>query len=265
MKKTLLWMAGLGLLLSPLTLAAQAEPVRVDRDVECRWNGDRETYCETREFSLPARSRLEVDAAPNGGIDVRGWDRDEIRLIARVRAWSRDGDPESLARSIEVRTDDVIEARGERSRSRDGWSVSFDLMVPRGTGLRLESSNGGIELDGLTGEVYARTTNGGISLVGGEGRVRGETTNGGLDIELTGDRWKGDGVDLRTTNGGVRIEVPADYSAELETGTVNGGMEIDFPVTVQGRINRTLRTELGDGGALVRAKTTNGGVVIRRR
>lgn len=266
MKTTLLWLAGgFGLLLSPLTLVAQAEPVRVDRDVECRWNGDRETYCETREFSLPARGRLEVDAAPNGGIDVRGWDRDEVRLVARIRAWTRDGDAESLGRSIEIRTDGVVEARGERTRNRAGWSVSFDLMVPRATELRLESSNGGIELDGLTGDVYARTTNGGISLVGGEGRIRGETTNGGLHLELTGDRWRGDGVDLRTTNGGVRIEVPAGYSAELETGTVNGGMQLDFPVMVEGRINRTLRTELGDGGPLIRAKTTNGGVIIRRR
>ena len=261
--KKLLYLATVALVF-PVGLAGQAEPVRVDRDVECDWNGDRETYCEHREFVLPARGELAVDAGPNGGIDVAGWDRDEVRLVARVRAWSRDGDPESLAREIAIRTESTIEARGQRTRDREGWSVSFELMVPRATELRLHANNGGISLDGLTGSVAARTTNGGLSLTGGEGRVRGGTTNGGIHVELTGETWRGGGVDLETTNGGIRIEVPEDYSAELETGTVNGGLQFDFPVTVQGRINRTLRTELGNGGALIRVRTTNGGVVIRR-
>ena len=264
MKKTLFWLTGLSLVLAPAHLTAQAEPVRVDA-VDCAWNGDRDRYCEEREFVLPARARLNVDGGANGGLDVRGWDRDEIRVVARISAWSRDGDPEALARAVEIRTSGPITARGERTRRDEGWSVSFDLMVPRGTKLDLEANNGGIDLEGLTGTVYARTTNGGISLIGGQGRIRGETTNGGLDLQLTGAAWEGAGVDLETTNGGVRILVPSDYSAELETGTVNGGMEIEFPVMIQGRIDRTLRTELGSGGALIRARTTNGGVVVRRR
>jgi len=45
---------------------------------------------------------------------------------------------------------------------------------------------------------------------------------------------------------------------------VNGGISLDFPVTVQGRIGRSLDIELGEGGATVRAMTTNGGVRIVR-
>ena len=61
------------------------------------------------------------------------------------------------------------------------------------------------------------------------------------------------------------MTVPESYSAELETGTTNGRVNIDFPVTVQGRFDRRLNTTLGSGGAKVRAITTNGGVTIRRR
>ena len=59
--------------------------------------------------------------------------------------------------------------------------------------------------------------------------------------------------------------MPAAYNARLVTGTVNGGLEVDFPVTVQGKINRRLDVTLGRGGPTVRATTTNGGVVIRSR
>lgn len=255
-----------GLLLAGAALSGQATPTRVAENTDCRrGGGDGERYCEVREYTLPARADLRVDAGQNGGIEVIGWDRDEIRLIARIHAHSRHGDPREIARAVEIRTGATIEAEGPRtSGRRSWWSASFELMVPRPTALRLMASNGGISLAELTGDVNALTTNGGISLVGGAGRVRGGTTNGGLRVALTGRSWQAPGVDLRTTNGGVVITVPEGYSAELETGTVNGGIELDVPVMVEGRIGRSIRTRLGDGGAPIRATTTNGGVVVRR-
>jgi hypothetical protein len=60
------------------------------------------------------------------------------------------------------------------------------------------------------------------------------------------------------------MSLPENYSAHLETSTVNGGLSIDFPVTVQGRITKELAFNLGSGGATLKAMTTNGGVRIRR-
>jgi hypothetical protein len=44
-------------------------------------------------------------------------------------------------------------------------------------------------------------------------------------------------------------------------------MQIDFPITLQGRIGRMtrIRTTLGAGGAPVRVVTTNGPLSVRRR
>jgi DUF4097 and DUF4098 domain-containing protein YvlB len=99
------------------------------------------------------------------------------------------------------------------------------------------------------------------------GRVNGETRNGGLNVTLNGSKWDGEGLDVQTSNGGVDLRIPDDYNAELETRTVNGGLRIDFPITVQGELTsrRGLSTTLGSGGPLIRARTTNGGVTIRRR
>ena len=62
----------------------------------------------------------------------------------------------------------------------------------------------------------------------------------------------------------VKVQIPDGYSAQLETGTVNGGLNIDFPITVQGKINRKIEATLGGGGRLIRVMTTNGGVRISR-
>ena len=82
---------------------------------------------------------------------------------------------------------------------------------------------------------------------------------------ILGHVWEGSGMDMRTTNGGVALQIPEDYNAHLETGTVNGGMRLGFPVTVQGRIDRELSVDLGRGGQTVRAVTTNGGVRVEQR
>ena len=61
------------------------------------------------------------------------------------------------------------------------------------------------------------------------------------------------------------LYVPRGYNALLETGTTNGGMRVDFPITVRGSLNRHISTQLGSGGPTVRVITTNGGVRIAER
>jgi len=69
--------------------------------------------------------------------------------------------------------------------------------------------------------------------------------NGGLNIELAGDRWDGNKLDARTTNGGRECDDAGKYSAHFETGTVNGRLNVDFPMTVHGEIARRLTTDIG--------------------
>ncbi len=230
----------------------------------------REHFCEVREISVRVPQRvLSVDGRENGGVSFYGWDRNEVlvRALIRTNAESRD-EARDLARQIEINvTGETIHANGPTSRRRydANWSVSYEVMVPRRIDLKAETRNGGISVEDVEGRMEFDAENGGISVRSAGGSVSAHTTNGGVSARLTGTSWKGERLDLRTTNGGVVLEIPPGYNAELETGTVNGGMEFDFPVTIQGRISRRITTTLGKGGPLVRAVTTNGAVRIRER
>jgi DUF4097 and DUF4098 domain-containing protein YvlB len=137
--------------------------------------------------------------------------------------------------------------------------------VPRRSNLEAITVNGGVSAESIEGDLDFQATNGGIRVDDVAGDVRGETTNGGVSATLSGSSWRGRGLDLRTTNGGVSLTIPRAYNARLETGTTNGGMNIDFPITVQGMIDKHIRTQLGSGGPVVRATTTNGGVRVRQQ
>jgi hypothetical protein len=231
-----------------------------------RWRGgDREQYCDVREQTLPARANLRVDGRDNGGIEVIGWDRNEILVRSKIQARAgSESEAKELADGIRIETSDEIRADGPSTRWRSQWSVSYEIYAPRRINLDLSANNGGIAISDVEGRIEFETTNGGVSLSGVAGDVRGSTSNGGVDVELTGDTWRGAGLDVRTTNGGIEMAIPPRYSARLETGTVNGGMDIGFPVTIQGRLDRRLTTQLGSGGPLVRVTTTNGGVTLRQ-
>ena len=227
-------------------------------------NGDRANVCAVREATIGATGNIEVDAGKNGGISVRGWDRGDAFVRARIVAYGRsDADARRVASQIRLDTAGVVRAEGPASDDETGWAVSYEVSVPRNAMLTLQAHNGGISIESFSGTAKFQTKNGGVALRQVGGDIHGETTNGGVTVDLAGDRWDGAGLDVTTRNGGVTIRMPASYSAELEVGTTNGRLNIGVPITVQGTIGRTLNTVLGAGGAKVRAVTTNGGVTIR--
>lgn len=248
----------------------EERPEREDRGLNCenRWNNDRGSHCVIKEQTIAATGNLiSVDGKKNGGVSVKGWERNDIFVRAQIQTWANtDGEAQALAGQIRINTGGgQIYAEGPSTVDRQGWGVSFEVFVPINSNLSLKAHNGGISISDVRGQIDFNTLNGGANLRRLAGNVKGSTTNGGLNIELSGNRWDGEGMDVRTTNGGVRLTMQEGYSAHLETGSVNGGFNIDYPITVQGKIERNLSVDLGSGGPMVRAMTTNGGISIRRK
>ena len=231
------------------------------------WYGDKLAgNCEIREQTLAPSGTIGIDGRQNGGVSVKGWDQNQVFVRARVQTGApTEEEARALAQQIRIETGgSKIFASGPESRRDYHWDVSYEVFVPRRADLSIETHNGGIAISEVNGKIDFNAVNGGVVLKRVGGAVRGSTTNGGLVIELSGDRWDGETLDVSTTNGGVVMSVPENYSAHLETGTVNGGVDVDFPVTVQGKISKQIALNLGSGGATVKATTTNGGVRLKR-
>jgi len=252
----------------PVAAPAESRSERFMRNCDDNGDRDRDQFCEVRDQTLKAPQRaLFVDGRENGSVHVYGWDKNEVMVRTLVQA-SADSPAEAkaIAKDIKILTDgDRIRADGPSQRRHTSWWVSYEVWVPRKTSLDAEASNGSVNVEGVEGRMDLRAQNGSISLRDVAGDVRGRTENGSVNAQLDGTAWKGEGLDLTTSNGSVNLEIPKSYNARLETGTVNGGMNIDFPITVQGFIGRRITTTLGSGGPRVRAVTTNGGVRIRQR
>lgn len=259
-------------LLLPTAARAQASDQRWINDCQennnnREFNRHRSTNCSVRVFELSARKSLSINAGQNGGVAVEAWDEPGIEVHARIQAWDESmNEARELADRIEIdSTGAVLRATGPSMR--DGsWSVSFVVMVPRRMDIEATAHNGPVSVHDVTGTMNLSVVNGPLGLSGLGGDVHARAENGPLSVELSGNQWDGTGLDAETRNGPVSIQIPRDYSAELETGTVNGPLDVNFPLTVtlQGRAPRRIHTTLGHGGAPVRAVTTNGPASIDR-
>jgi hypothetical protein len=105
-------------------------------------NGDKVSGRDLRETTLPGGS-LTVDGKRNGGISVRGENRSDILVRACVQTWGNTAEEaQSLAKSIRIETGGSVRAEG--ASEENGWSVSYQILVPRNTNLKLTTLNGGI-------------------------------------------------------------------------------------------------------------------------
>ena len=233
------------------------------------YNNDRQRFCEIREQTIPGVGRLTVDPGKNGGVTVKGWLRNDVSIRGRVETWARsDGEASALAGLVRVdASTGQIKASGPDSQRDSSWSVSYEIFVPQMTDLSMTSFNGGINVSDVRGRIEFDAKNGGVRLTRVAGDVNGETSNGGIQVELTGRTWEGGQLDARTTNGGVTISMPENYSAHIQAGTMNGGVDSDFPVgapLLDRTRPRNLDFNIGSGGPLIRVTTTNGGIKLRK-
>ncbi|HEX8890808.1 MAG TPA: hypothetical protein VF779_16780 [Pyrinomonadaceae bacterium] len=229
------------------------------------YGNSRARHCEVKEQTLTAGA-LDVDGAQNGGISVKGWDRNETLVRYKIQTQApTQAEADSLASQVRVNTSGgQVRAEGPETQNQAWWSVSYEIFVPRQSDVALHAHNGGISIGDVHGRISFETVNGGVSLRRLGGNVTGETVNGGLSIELAGTNWDGEGLNARTTNGGLSVSVPENYSAHLETGTVNGGFTVSPTIAQIARETKRLSVDLGSGGQNLRIYTTNGGVSIKR-
>jgi len=172
---------------------------------------------------------------------------------------------------------------------------SSDLIARSGDGsIDVERIGGRVELRSGDGSIRARQVGGDVTAHSGDGSIRVEDVNGKLDVS-TGDgsivvggklssvrARSGDGSvtvraeagssaasdwDINTGDGSVVLELPEDFGAEIDAHTGDGGIRMhDITISdVSGEIRRnTVRGRIGAGGKLVRIRTGDGSITLKK-
>lgn len=220
----------------------------------------------TETYPLDANGTIHLENI-NGSVEIVAWDKPEVALEAEKSANSS----EALAR-IHLRIDSTprrLEVKTDFEKKWKFWDnmnaqVHYKLMVPAGAALdKISAVNANIQVDGVQGEVELETVNGNIEATGLGSRGEFETVNGSIRITYTTLPASGP-VSLETINGSCRLILPDDAAFDLETETINGRINCDFPITLKKSGKRELKGSVNGGGARVTLESVNGSLTIER-
>jgi hypothetical protein len=211
----------------------------------------------------------------NGNVKALGWNKDSIDVVADVEVRSRSRrDLERTLESIRIKIEPkgdrlVVEADTPEAEGGSGFwdwvfgrriqvSINFHIRVPERSDLNLETLNGNVRVNGVQGRLKLGSTNGNVEAEGVSGTVDAGTTNGNATVRC-GTFGAVDHISCRTTNGDVSAVLSEKSEAEVDMSTVNGKVNSEFPVTIQGGIsNNHIRGRIGPGGGMIHLSTVNG-------
>jgi DUF4097 and DUF4098 domain-containing protein YvlB len=147
-------------------------------------------------------------ALASGKITVRGWELPTVRVVATAETGTLRFDA----------TPNRVRLRVERQAGKPRGDASYDVSVPRGTRLLLQSAAGNITASGSQGEVSATSVNGAINISGARRLVGLESVSGPIRAsQLAGD------LRAQNVSGSVRAD---NISGRIEGWTVNGDIRL---------------------------------------
>ena len=225
---------------------------------------------EKRAANRERLEEIEVETAQNGDrvrVAARRRDADGVRISLSIgRNWRG----ARLVASVPYESNVI-------ARTDDGRVSLADLA---GT-IEVSTDDGRIQGEGLRGSLRARTDDGSVRLERIDGDVAVHTEDGSIDVsgDLTGlEASTDDGRivvgagpgsvmdgdwDLRSGDGRVSVDLPRDFSAELDLATDDGRIRVHdrFGGGAE-RGAETLRRSIGAGGFVLRIRTDDGSIRI---
>src|ERR1700730_7861951 len=224
---------------------------------------DSEAYREDFHSTHPLEAGGAVSVETfNGSIELRGWEQNSVEINGTKSASSK-GALDAL--KIEVNTTSgSVRIRAVRPPDfYRNMGVRFSIRVPHKALLDLIStSNGKIQVEDVEGHARLHTSNGGVRISRIKGEVEARTSNGTIEAQDVDGN-----VNLHTSNGAIRAETT---HGSFEGTTSNGSMTSrlndpasNWPVRAEtsiGHIDLTL-----DAKQLpeVRASTNNSSILVR--
>jgi len=180
-------------------------------------------------------------------------------------------------------------------------SIKVELHVPRDLELDVQTGDGNVVAQNVTGRIHFNTGDGNVTATNvhgdirlhtGDGRIEGTNFDGSLDAD-TGDgnlRISGrfDTLTLKTGDGNIEAQVgsgskvantwtvrsgdghitmrvPADLNANVDAHTGDGSITLDIPITVAGSLSHSsVHGKLNAGGGTLSISSGDGSIHLEK-
>ncbi len=204
-----------------------------------------------------------------GSITIAGLDVTECNVTATICVKApTEEEAKELAEQIKIELDrdgNTLTVRTEkpRTKKRRSISISFNITVPKQTALELESNVGKIQVSNITEKIEVQTDVGQITCKEISGDIDLKVDVGTVKVVYSKTAPAACNATITTNVGSIDLTTPPNFSAAVDADTDVGSIRTDLPLTVKGKIGKTLHGTIGDGEGKLYLRTDVGSIRIR--
>ncbi|MCB9211336.1 MAG: hypothetical protein H6610_04615 [Ignavibacteriales bacterium] len=127
----------------------------------------------------------------------------------------------------------------------------------------IKTSGGGIDINKCKGSVKANTSGGGIKVKEVYGTINASTSGGSVFASILEQPMEN--CSLTTSGGGITVKLADNIKVDLDAKTSGGSVNTDFPITIQGKVERSkLEGVINGGGPDLYLRSSGGSINIEK-
>ncbi|NQZ24420.1 MAG: DUF4097 family beta strand repeat protein [Colwellia sp.] len=204
----------------------------------------------------------------NGAVDIQGWDRNEIRVTAFIKAQTQEArdrikiEFNQSSNGVSVETEHKQQSSWNNKQS---GKVDYTVMVPFGASLSdIELVNGSLVIDKVQGEIKADTVNGSINIAGFADNIELNSVNGSIKATYNEIDKGINNIELSTVNGSIKLFMPDNLNATIDAETMHGSIKTAFGLSSDKKMfsGRTLSGTVGSGDIRINLESVNGSIKV---
>lgn len=227
-------------------------------------------YEKTENLSVPVKDTTELYLETDvGSITITGADVTDCSITAEitVKAGTKEKARE-LAEQVKIE----LEASGDRlsikARKSDALknrslAVDFKITVPRQLNLNCTTHVGTIRVSDIEGSIKASADVGSIICKKVAADLDLRSNVGSVEVEYSDTAPAACNVEIATNVGSIEFAGPPQISAQLNVSTNVGSIKTGKPVTVVGKLGKSIKGTIGSGQGKLSLRTNVGSIEIK--
>ncbi|HEY1424145.1 MAG TPA: DUF4097 family beta strand repeat-containing protein [Candidatus Acidoferrum sp.] len=257
----------------------------------------------TKSYTVSGRARVRVDSNDGAVRVTTNGDAKQVEFRVIYSGYTMD---KNLTITTKQDGDAVEVSARTRSGFSLGWggmhrSLRIEVRMPHDADLNVDTGDGSVESDAISGSVDIHTGDGHIRLDGAKGDIRLRTGDGsieGRDLDGKLDATSGDGHitldgrfdtlniktgdgsitaranpgskvasswNVHTGDGSVTMSLPGDLQANIDASTNDGRISLGIPVMVEGNLGTSkIQGKMNGGGQPLTIHTGDGSIHLSK-
>lgn len=227
-------------------------------------------YERTENVSVPAQNAAELYVETDvGSITITGADVTDCNITAEITVKARTKEKaRELAEQVKIEpvySGDTltIKARKPDELKSRSLSVTFKIIAPKHLNLNCAAHVGTVKVSDIQGRIEASANVGSIFCHQVIADLDLELNVGSIEVEYSDTAPAACNADITTNVGSIEFTGPPRLSAQLNASTNVGSVKTSKPVTVVGKLGKSIKGTIGSGEGKISLRTNVGSIEIK--